>query len=173
MTETYLSDSYRSVNSIATSLMANKYIISLSTHTTLVQQQMLHLTYLTPRSLGAKTKIQVSNLKLPHWHLSAVCCSVSTVSLPVFVTKQSLSSTPGPTRHNIYSSQAVNAAPLLLSQFKHSISLTRLGCRANTLVDSKGFSWVVCCCLKCASLFSLSLPLSAVVMRVTSGQRQR
>lgn len=75
------------------------------------------------------------------------CC----VSLPLFfATEQGFSTTPGPTRHNIYSSQAANAAPLLLSQFKHSISLTSLGSCANThsRVDSKGFSWVVWCCLK-------------------------
>lgn len=44
-----------------------------------------------------------------------------------FTLWQSVSATPGPTHHNIYSSQAANAAPLLLSQFKHSISLTSLG----------------------------------------------
>lgn len=92
-----------------------------------------------------------------------MCCSVFSVSLPLSVTEQSLSTTPGPTRHNIYFSQAANAAPLLLSHFKHSISLTSLGSRANILVDCNGFTQVVCYCLKCMSQYPFSL---AVCCRV-------
>lgn len=92
-----------------------------------------------------------------------MCCSVFSVSLPLSVTEQSLSTTPGPTRHNIYFSQAANAAPLLLSHFKHSISLTSLGSRANILVDCNGFTQMVCYCLKCMSQYLFSL---AVCCRV-------
>lgn len=40
--------------------------------------------------------------------------------------------THGPSCHNIYSNQAVNAAPLLLSHYRHSISLTGLRMCTNT-----------------------------------------
>jgi len=119
--------------------------------------------------------------------LGAACCECVECVECVFTSEQSLSTTAGPTRHNIYSSQAANAAPLLLSKCRHSISLTSLGSHANahthshththththSQVDSKGFSRVVCCCFKCTSL---SLSFSCVsflfltgVMSVISG----
>lgn len=60
----------------------------------------------------------------------------------------------------------------LSSHFKLSISLTSLGCHANThrLVDSKGSSWVVC--IRLHSLFPLlcvCFLFVTVVMRMTSG----
>lgn len=91
-------------------------------------------------------------------HGSVLQCA--RMSFLLSVTERSFSTTPGPARHNIYSSQAAKAAPLLLSQFNHSIRLTSLGSHANTrwLVDSKGFDWAVCCCLKhYVSTFSFTI----------------
>lgn len=63
-------------------------------------------------------------------HTVCVCLSESNIS------RASVSH--GPILHNIYSSQAANAAPLLLSHVRHSISLTALG--TNNTHTNK-YSW--------------------------------